>query len=192
MDDRRLASGIRYRSAFPWREIRVPIDGPVGDPAVYKDGIDCGKRIRPRQHRPSGRTCHLAIYGSALSAKPLPTSCTTGPIALRFVTSGVSLLPQRTKYILYDLAIIVNPSQRLRWYLIAPQPHHPSTGPSPTGPPSGFSVAFYLRQLLSLGNVLCAAMRKHRKRDPRAFLLSLPCCQPVPPLMFRPITQPLA
>lgn len=101
-------------SAIQWREIRVPIDGPVGDSAVYKNGTDCGKRIRPRQHRPSGRTCRLAIYGSALSAKPLPTSCTTGPIALRFVTSGVSLPPQRTRYTLYDLAIIVNPRQRLR------------------------------------------------------------------------------
>ena len=88
------------------------VDGPVGDSAGYKGGFDCGKRIRPRQRRPPGRPCRLAIYGSALSAKPLPTSCATGPMALRFVTGEVSLPPQRTEYILYDLAIIVNPSQR--------------------------------------------------------------------------------
>ena len=95
-------------SAIPWRETRMPIGGPVSNSACSQGGSDCGKRIRPRQRHPPGRPCHPAIYGSARSAKPLPTSGADGLNAPRFATAGVSRPLQRSQYILCHTAIIIN------------------------------------------------------------------------------------
>ena len=107
MEDRRLA-GVRHRLGHSLAGDPNAVGGPVGNAACPQGGSDCGERIRPRQRRPPGRPCHPAIYGSAQSAKPLPTSGADGLGAPRFVTGEVSQPPQRSQYILSHTTITVN------------------------------------------------------------------------------------
>ena len=95
-------------SAFPGGKPECRLMARSAMLPVLRRGSDCGERIRPRQRHSPGRPCHPAIYGSAQSAKPLPTSGADGLSAPRFVTGEVSQPPQRSQYILSHTAITVN------------------------------------------------------------------------------------
>ncbi len=66
--------------------------------------------VIPLRLRQQGFYRGNANYGSALSAKPLLTSCIDDGVAIGFPAGGSSLHPQHLEYIVYRSAMPVNTS----------------------------------------------------------------------------------
>ena len=64
--------------------------------------------VIPLRLRQQGFYRGNANYGSALSAKPLLTSCSDDGVAIGFSVGGSSLHPQHLEYIVYRSAMLVN------------------------------------------------------------------------------------
>ena len=64
--------------------------------------------VIPLRLRQQGFYRGNANYGSALSAKPLLTSCIDDGVAIGFSVGGGSLHPQHLEYIVYRSAMPVN------------------------------------------------------------------------------------
>ena len=64
--------------------------------------------VIPLRLRQQGFYRGNANYGSALSAKPLLTSCSDDGVAIGFPAGGSSLHPQHLEYIVYCTAMLVN------------------------------------------------------------------------------------